>query len=321
MTKVSILVPVYGVEKYIEKCARSLFEQSYENIEYVFVDDCSPDNSINVLNHVIDDYPQRKSSIKIIRHKENMGLAAARNTGILNANGDYIFNMDSDDYLELNAIEILQDAAKETNADIVTCDYKKVYPNRWTILKSGISEDKTRYIRNLLTRRTSFNLSGKLIRKALITKNDIHAISGVNQAEDYITYPRLAYYAEKITYVNKPLYNYIQYNATSYIHNVSDDGREQIIRASKYLINFFTKTDIIKKDPQLIPDMVFYNKWTLFIVSPYRKYPEINNAFDNITSAKNDNLSGMYMIINFCIKNNLYLVLWLLVRVRLCMRR
>lgn len=321
MTKVSILVPVYGVEKYIEKCARSLFEQSYENIEYVFVDDCSPDNSINVLNHVIDDYPQRKNSIKIIRHKENMGLAAARNTGILNANGDYLFNMDSDDYLELNTIEILKDAAIESNADIVTCDYKKVYPNRWTILKSDISEDKPRYIRNLLTRRTSFNLSGKLIRKALITKNDIHAISGINQAEDYITYPRLAYYADKIAYVNKPLYNYIQYNATSHIHNVSDDGRKQVIRATKFLIEFFSKTDITKKDPLLIPDMVFYNKWTLFIVSPYRKYPEINNAFDDIANASYDNLGRMHMLINYCIKNNMYLFIWLIVKAKLCMRK
>ena len=85
MPLVSLLVPIYGVEKFIEKCAVSLFEQTYSNIEYVFVDDCTPDNSISVLRDIIAEYPGRKSKVRILHHEYNRGLAAARKTSIENA--------------------------------------------------------------------------------------------------------------------------------------------------------------------------------------------------------------------------------------------
>lgn len=99
MLKVSILVPIYGVEQYIERCAKSLFEQTYSEIEYVFVNDCTKDDSIGVLNRVLEKFPQRKLQVRIINHEKNKGLGAARRTAILNANGDYILHVDSDDYI------------------------------------------------------------------------------------------------------------------------------------------------------------------------------------------------------------------------------
>ena len=72
--KVSILVPVYGVEKYIERCARSLFEQTYDNIEYIFVDDCTKDRSIEILQKVLEDYPNRKNQVKILHHEKNTSV-------------------------------------------------------------------------------------------------------------------------------------------------------------------------------------------------------------------------------------------------------
>ena len=76
--KVSVCTPVYGVEAFIERCARSLFTQSYKNIEYIFVNDCTPDRSMEVLQQVLSDYPERKDSVKIVNHKTNRGLVAAR---------------------------------------------------------------------------------------------------------------------------------------------------------------------------------------------------------------------------------------------------
>lgn len=96
--KISLLIPVYGVEKYIERCARSLFGQTYQNIEYIFVDDCTKDSSIAVLKKVLDDYPFRKEQVTIIHHNFNKGLSAARNTAFNHATGDYIIHVDSDDY-------------------------------------------------------------------------------------------------------------------------------------------------------------------------------------------------------------------------------
>ena len=96
---VSILIPVYNVEKYIERCARSIFEQTYQNLEIIFVDDCTPDNSIEILRRVLGDYPYRQPQTHIIRHDHNRGLGAARNTAMDAATGDYIYFIDSDDKL------------------------------------------------------------------------------------------------------------------------------------------------------------------------------------------------------------------------------
>ena len=104
---ISILVPIYSVEQYIERCAKSLFEQTYTDIEYIFVNDCSPDRSIDILKETILKYPKRKNYVKIINHDVNRGLSAARNTAVENAIGDFILHVDSDDYLEMDAIEKL----------------------------------------------------------------------------------------------------------------------------------------------------------------------------------------------------------------------
>ena len=104
MYKVSIVIPVYNVEKYIERCVRSLFEQTLDDIEYIFVDDCSPDQSVAVLQSTLQDYPNRKESVRIIRHKENKGVAVARNAGINAAQGKYLIHCDSDDWVDANPI-------------------------------------------------------------------------------------------------------------------------------------------------------------------------------------------------------------------------
>ncbi|MBO5667722.1 MAG: glycosyltransferase family 2 protein, partial [Lentisphaeria bacterium] len=88
--KVSVCIPVYGVEKYIERCARSLFEQTMrDGIEFIFVNDCTPDKSIEILEQILSEYPHRQEQTKIIHHKQNGGLVAARNTGLAHASGEY----------------------------------------------------------------------------------------------------------------------------------------------------------------------------------------------------------------------------------------
>ena len=105
--KVSILVPIYGTEKYIEKCARSLFEQTYDNIEYIFVNDCTKDASVEILKKTIEDYPQRKSQVTIISHNTNRGLAASRLTAFEHSTGAYLWCVDSDDYADVQAVSII----------------------------------------------------------------------------------------------------------------------------------------------------------------------------------------------------------------------
>ena len=94
MPKVSVIIPVYGVEKYIERCARSLFEQTLNDIEFIFVNDYTPDNSIDILKNTLSKYPNRKYQVRIINQPRNMGAAQARKNGILAATGEFVIQCD-----------------------------------------------------------------------------------------------------------------------------------------------------------------------------------------------------------------------------------
>ena len=125
--KVSMLVPIYGVEKFIERCAISLFEQTYQNIEYIFVNDCTKDDSINVLERVINRYPNRKPFVRIINHKQNKGLAGARNTAVSNATGEFIMHVDSDDYVDKEIVRKAIDKQLRSDADIVVIEIGRAH--------------------------------------------------------------------------------------------------------------------------------------------------------------------------------------------------
>ena len=149
---VSVIVPIYGVEPYIEKCARSLFEQSLENMEFIFVNDCTPDKSVEILRQVIEDYPRRYLQIQIIEHEENRGLAMARNSGLLIAKGEYIIHCDSDDWVELDMYEEMYEKALEKNADIVICDYYAEYSNKRIYHIQREPREKEEYFDKNITR-------------------------------------------------------------------------------------------------------------------------------------------------------------------------
>ena len=105
--KVSIIVPIYRVEEYIERCAESLFAQTFDDIEYIFVDDCSPDKSVEILQRTLEKYPHRKRLTRIERLSSNSGQAAVRRQGIQLASGDYTVHCDSDDWMDVHANYIL----------------------------------------------------------------------------------------------------------------------------------------------------------------------------------------------------------------------
>ncbi|MBO4585634.1 MAG: glycosyltransferase family 2 protein, partial [Bacteroidales bacterium] len=120
MTKVSIIVPIYKVEPYIEHCARSVLSQTWPDTEFIFVDDGSPDRSREILEQLIDrEFPQLKSRITVIAKPVNQGLPQARLTGIKAATGDYIMHVDSDDWVDPDMAEKLVREAERTGADVV----------------------------------------------------------------------------------------------------------------------------------------------------------------------------------------------------------
>lgn len=213
---VSVIVPIYKVEKYIEKCVRSLFEQTLPLIEFIFVDDCSPDNSIHILQSILNEYPNRIPHTKIIHHEHNRGLAAARNTGRSIAQGEYLISCDSDDWVEKNMYEIMYQKAQQTNADIVMCDWEEVYTTTKKRIFTNPPTDNINCVTALLSGKIHGSVVNKLIKKSLYTKYSITCKEGMNFCEDlYVTY-RLLYFAKSIAYINLPLYHYNQTNLNSY---------------------------------------------------------------------------------------------------------
>lgn len=205
---VSILVPVYGTEKYIEKCVRSILDQTYTNIEIVIVNDCTPDNSMKIIRDLMASYPNRTNNVKIVNHTVNQGLAVSRNDCIDAASGDFVFFLDSDDWIDPKTIETLVDKQLETKADIVSSKY---FVNEDELKSSYIEPNhptREAMLTHYLTQGWHHELWGRLIRHSIFTNNNIRCIPGCDMAEDWRMTPMLVWYARKIAFVDKHFYHY-----------------------------------------------------------------------------------------------------------------
>lgn len=245
---VSICVPIYGVEQYIEKCAKSLFEQTYNNIEFIFVNDNTKDNSIKILESTIKNYSNLKEQIKIINHSVNLGLSQARETAIQTAKGKYIYHIDSDDYIEKDTIENCVRTAEKESSDIVITGMINEFKNKSYIYTPPAKYSHKEFLQQVIRKSIPAWLAGKLIKRELYTNNNIHNIPNVNFAEDYATLPRLLFYAKKISILEMPLYHYIRYNENSYTIKYKKKNVDNIITAHKVLLDFFEGQEEYSKD-------------------------------------------------------------------------
>ncbi len=210
---ISIIVPIYGVEAYIEQCARSLFSQSWKEIEFVFVNDGTPDNSMEVLAEVLNDYPSRKGQVKII-NKPNGGQSLARKTGLEAATGEYVLMVDSDDWLETCAIEKLVAYAQATQADVVVFDFWKEYARR-----SKLDSEKASSIADTgLFRRRLYNdgaygyVWNKFWRRSLC-EGLFYPVYSMH--EDLVFCTQALYRARKVVQLKEGLYHYDRTNRGS----------------------------------------------------------------------------------------------------------
>ena len=201
--KVSIIVPVYKTEEYLEKCLDSLIGQTLKDIEIVVVNDGSPDGSQQIIDAYASKYPQIVSV-----QKENGGLSDARNKGIQCASGEFIAFVDSDDYVEADMYELMYNKAVAECLDIVVCDTFMDYATHSYVLKGnvGYTEDlKKAYIM------TYPNAPARLIRSSVMKK---HSFRKGIWYEDLDLMPTLAVYTDKIGFINEPLYHYLQRDAS-----------------------------------------------------------------------------------------------------------
>lgn len=222
MNKVSILIPVYNVKEYINRCLESVVIQTAkESIECIIVDDCGTDGSITVVEDFIMRY-KGDIQFRIIHHDHNRGLAAARNTAVAAAKGDFVFHLDSDDWLEPDAIELLVKKQVETDADIVSGNALRHSNDGEDIMTEPKYASNMEMVHNTIEMTLDHVIWRRLIRKSLYTDNNIAAIEGVNVGEDHHTLPRLAYYAKKVVTLDKVVYHYNCMNPNSYMSQASE---------------------------------------------------------------------------------------------------
>lgn len=203
MSAVSVIIPVYKVEPYVARCARSLFEQTLEDIEFIFVDDCSPDRSVEIIKEVLADYPNRQEQVRFVRTPRNGGLARARVFGLKFATGDYIIHCDSDDAVSPDAYRLMYEKAVAEDLDVVTCDFQ-FFAGNASWVQSQYSEPG-REIGDILTGKVWSNVWSRMSRRCLW--NDIILPRGDMWEDMAFTIQTIAR-ADRIGYIPIPLYLY-----------------------------------------------------------------------------------------------------------------
>ncbi len=267
---VSIIVPVYNVEKYIEKCVNSLTDQSYDNIEIILVDDGSPDKS-----GVICDKMSSKNTKIIVIHKENGGVSSARNAGIERANGEYICFVDGDDFVTSDYIKDMLDIAQTQNVDIVTCNQYKIWSNEKKIELFGNDIPLGQYIIKTGINTLSDMLYGKtcyatccckLYKKTIFSEIRFPALS---MGEDSFTMYNCFLKATNVAHLHKPNYYYLQHQESA-MHTDNFDKFYDYIQLSDDFIQ--TVND---KYPELflpaVNRLIENNFW---VYMKMRNYPE-----------------------------------------------
>ena len=252
MSKVSVIIPVYDVANYIEQCARSLFEQTIDDIEYLFIDDCTPDNSISILYKVLDDYPQRKNQVVVHQMESNSGQAAVRKWGILNATGDYIIHCDSDDWIDRDLCRLMYEKAIDEASDIVICDYLYVInDNLQKRIKGCYGLRQEKLIEDLLNEKISWSVCNKLVKRQLYQDTGI-LFPDDNMGEDMAIILQLILRTNNISYVPDAFYYY----------------RSNPISIS----NFFSEAAVWNKYMQV-------RRNTEIVISAFKEYG-LNNRFN-----------------------------------------
>lgn len=216
---VSIIIPVYNVEKYIRQCCEGIFSQTYENLEVVIVNDGTPDNSIKIVEELLDGrFAHMKPKVKII-NQGNQGLAGARKTGIANATGEYLIQLDPDDSVSPKLIEKLVEAAVKEDADIVICNYYNCY-KFWRVPRREKKFDDKMQILDAMFSHRHFRayLWNKLVRRSLYDGDLFYPRCFM--CEDMVFMGQLILKADKIVYINDHLYYYRKTHMSSLSHQL-----------------------------------------------------------------------------------------------------
>lgn len=282
---ISVITPIYNVKRFVKKCVESLMSQTYEDVEYIFVNDASTDGSIDILKSIIERHPNK--NVRILNHAENRGLPASRKTGFEAATGKYIFNCDGDDWVESTLLEKLYNAVKDQDIDYSYCDFYLSYEKTERYLKCPSFKTPDEALRKgYLCGTAKYNVWNKLIKKELYD-GVVFPVEHRKGGEDLIMLGILSK-AKSIAYVPEALYHYVKTNESA----ISEVFSEQRLIDIKY--NADTAIKVLKETyhSDLEKEIAFFKlnvKLPFIITDNPRKYqvwkewyPEANKyIFEN----------------------------------------
>jgi glycosyltransferase involved in cell wall biosynthesis len=259
--KISVIIPVYKAEKYLRRCIDSVINQTYKNLEIVLVDDGSPDKC----GLICDEYAQNDNRITVI-HKENEGVSKARNSGIKVVSGDYIYFLDSDDFIELNTISILHRHAIETNADIIIGNYKAINQNneikpcnpfnRKSFTKRDYKNTSEKF-KYFFGKSYGRNVWNRFYKTSYLKSLDIvFEEDNLNYAEDFLFNLKVFIHSPSVVLVNEYTYYYFQ-NDNSITNSYKRDLTEKYLTLLNSFYEYAKELDKLNKNLDLIAFIAF----------------------------------------------------------------
>lgn len=232
---------MYGVAPYIERCARSLFSQTFESCEFIFVDDCSTDGSSETLMELVShEFSHLKDRITLVRHASNLGASEARNTALKIAKGKFVIFVDGDDWLDPDLAEELVIEQLTNNDDIIFSNYYCSAEGRNKICRVPKFGGRMGTLQVLASQSFAVpnRIWGILIRRSLIVDNRVEFNPRLTMGEDFLFLTQLLYFARSTANITLPLYFYRVDNESSIMKNISRTKQISYIRSAREVDNF-----------------------------------------------------------------------------------
>ena len=238
---ISVVIPVYNTSSYLARCIDSIFEQDLKDVELIFIDDCSTDNSFEVLNQCLKG--RESENITIVKNPKNLGSGETRNKGISLAKGDYVIFVDSDDYVTSKYFQVLKNAI-ESRPDIVVFDMTEIWSNKTVLKHVDLPDSPLESVELLLLNKMHNSLCNKMFKRSMFLQHDIRITKGLSMFEDKSICFKLFYYAKSQLFINKSLYFYDRSRENSLTKVFKESNIQASVIVAKVIDDFFKDKEV-----------------------------------------------------------------------------
>ncbi|WP_437920460.1 glycosyltransferase family 2 protein [Sphingobacterium sp. LRF_L2] len=300
--KVSIIIPVYNAVNTLPTCLDALRAQSYPVLEFIFINDCSTDASVQLLDAFAADYLEEgELDVKVLHHTKNQGVAVARNTGLNAATGDFLYYVDADDSLVPDTITLAVENAEKTEADIVGFNWFLTFDKNERKMNQPAFNTPWDALEKMMQGTMRWNLWLFLVRRSLYENNQIRFTPNMNMGEDLLVMVKLFGVAEKVAYIDEVLYRYRQSNSASLTKTYSIDHIQQVTANVKEVEAFLIDSPYATKLGNLIAYLKLNIKLPLLISDQTSQYKRWLNWFPeaNAFTMENKSLPWRTRILQF----------------------